>query len=82
MMCDQLEKILSYVNEKGRVNAYEVAALFCDEPDLIELRNETLVAALIVRSALSRKESRGLHYTLDYPQKLPEPKDSVLCKNS
>ena len=36
MMCDQLEKILSYVNEKGRVNAYEVAALFCDEPDLIE----------------------------------------------
>lgn len=52
------------------------------EPDLIELRNETLVAALIVRSALSRKESRGLHYTLDYPQKLPEPKDSVLCKNS
>ena len=47
-------------------------------PDLIELRNLLEVADLIVRSALSRQESRGLHYTLDYPKLAPEAVDTVL----
>ena len=47
-------------------------------PDLIELRNLVEVADLIIRSALSRHESRGLHYTLDYPDLLAQAKDTVL----
>jgi L-aspartate oxidase len=50
-------------------------------PDLIELRNLVEVADLIVRSALSRKESRGLHFTTDYPDLLPEAIDTVLAPN-
>ena len=46
--------------------------------DLIELRNLLQTAELIVRSALKRKESRGLHYILDYPQTDPQAKDTVL----
>lgn len=46
--------------------------------DLIELRNLLQSAELIVRSALRRKESRGLHYTLDYPETLPVAEDTVL----
>ncbi|GGE12548.1 L-aspartate oxidase [Polymorphobacter glacialis] len=47
-------------------------------PDLIELRNLVTVADLIVRSARARKESRGLHYTTDYPKTLAKAKDTVL----
>jgi len=46
--------------------------------DLIELRNLIEVADLIVRSALERKESRGLHYITDYPDMLEDARDTVL----
>ena len=47
-------------------------------PDLIELRNLLEVARLIVRSALSRKESRGLHHTTDYPATAELAVDTIL----
>ena len=46
--------------------------------DLIELRNLVLTAELIVRSALARRESRGLHFSRDHPATLPDARDTVL----
>jgi L-aspartate oxidase len=46
--------------------------------DLLELRNLVEVASLIVNSALSRRESRGLHFNRDFPETLPKALPSVL----
>jgi L-aspartate oxidase len=53
-------------------------------PDLLELRNLAQVADLIIRCALARKESRGLHYTLDYPQMdtTRPPQNTVLIRGT
>lgn len=46
--------------------------------ELLELRNMATVAALTIRCALNRRESRGLHYNLDCPQRAEDPKDTFL----
>jgi L-aspartate oxidase len=56
----------------------EYYANFRISRDLLELRNLVDVAQLIVDSALTRKESRGLHYSRDYPHTLPHAAPTVL----
>ena len=73
----RLERALNRVNLL-RQETEEYYGHFRVTPDLIELRNLVEVSGLIVRSALARRESRGLHYTLDYPDMLPEAVDTVL----
>lgn len=56
----------------------EYYAHFRVSNNLLELRNLAQVAELIIRSAMQRKESRGLHFTLDYPDQLAESGPTVL----
>lgn len=52
------------------------------ESQLLELRNLVEIAGMVIECGLQRKESRGLHYTLDYPDKIPDLKDSVVRRDS
>jgi L-aspartate oxidase len=57
---------------------HEYYSYFRVSGDLLELRNLVLTADLIVRSAMQRKESRGLHFSRDFPNQLAEAKDTLL----
>ena len=47
-------------------------------PDTLELRNLAVCAELIVKCAKKRHESRGLHFTLDYPKQAKRPRQTVV----
>ena len=73
----RLERALRRINMlKQEIQEYY--AHFRVSNNLLELRNLVQVAELIVRCAMQRKESRGLHYTLDYPDTLENSGPSVL----
>ena len=61
-----------------RDEVHEFYSNFRVTNDLIELRNLLQVAELIVKSAMERRESRGLHYSKDYPELLDEARSTVL----
>jgi L-aspartate oxidase len=75
------DKRLARAHHRVRLLRKEIAEYYGNfrvTPNLIELRNLVQVAELIVRSALARQESRGLHYTVDYPQTDTLARDTIL----
>ncbi|WP_410013972.1 L-aspartate oxidase [Sodalis sp. RH24] len=73
----RLERALHRINLLQR-EIDEYYSNFRISNNLLEVRNLTQVAELIVKSAMLRKESRGLHYTLDYPEMAANPQPTIL----
>lgn len=75
------DRRLHYLRQRLDILEVEIAdyySRFRVSRPMLELRNLTTVAGLMVNCALARKESRGLHFNKDYPHLLPEPKHSML----
>jgi len=77
----RLERALHRINLLS-AETDEYYAQFRVSRDLLELRNLLTTAELVVRSALSRHESRGLHYSRDYPATLPATLPTVLGRDT
>ncbi|MFO7560572.1 MAG: L-aspartate oxidase [Desulfobacterales bacterium] len=80
------DKRLARAKRRIEIIANEIHEYYWDfkiTSDLIELRNIATVAELIIQCAMHRKESRGLHYTIEYPEKNDErwKKDTILRRN-
>jgi len=74
-------KRLARAQHRIRLLEREIAEFYANfrvSNDLIELRNLVLTAHLIVACAQRRRESRGLHFSRDYPETLPHARDTVL----
>jgi L-aspartate oxidase len=77
----RLSRALNRINML-RNEVHEFYTNFRISANLIELRNLLQVAELIVISAIKREESRGLHYSRDYPKKAKNPQPSILTPNN
>ncbi|MHA1715333.1 MAG: L-aspartate oxidase, partial [Promethearchaeota archaeon] len=74
-------KSLKRAKNRLRIVQREIADYYWNyfiTSDLIELRNISTVAEIIIKSAMLRKESRGTHYILDYPYKLKHPGKTLI----
>jgi L-aspartate oxidase len=75
----RLQRALRRVrNLREEINEYYFDYLVT--ADILELRNIADIAEIIITSAMARHESRGLHYTLDYPERLRIAKDNRIVR--
>jgi L-aspartate oxidase len=78
---DRTDKRLQRARRRVQLLQQEVTEYYSNyriSSDLLELRNLIQVADLMIQCAIRRKESRGLHYTLDYPEQAEQAIDTVL----